>query len=65
MLNRKVSDVFHGVERMKGKVIGCPKFEKKVEFGLGDNASGIIMFELNWKDYLKGGRFLNQNAISV
>lgn len=31
VVNRRVSDVFvSGGEKMRGKVVGCPKFEKKV-----------------------------------
>jgi hypothetical protein len=52
-----MNDIFMK-EKMKGKIVACPQFKKKVEVKFTDSISGLISFELNWKDYIKGVRYL-------
>ena len=64
ILNKRMAEVF-GSDKMRGRVVGCPKFQKKVEFAINASSSGMVMFELNWRDYLKGVKYLRQEAIVV
>ena len=42
--------------------MACPYFKKQAEFLLGGGV-GTLLLELNWHDYIKGVRFLNEDSI--
>jgi hypothetical protein len=56
VMNKKINELFMK-DKLKGKIVACPQFKKKVEVNFAQNTSGVIVFELNWKDYIKGARY--------
>lgn len=42
----------------KNKIVALPQFKKKLELTLENDVNVMMQFELNWKEYIKGVKFV-------